>query len=100
MCYLANVDTGHGTLYTSDATGIIFSESLQRHLYPNIIEGAEVTDFYRVQSLRGVYLASQMEDDNSIHTMITFNRGGRWQPVKRPKNAPCVDESKVRLFLV
>ncbi|ELT94733.1 hypothetical protein CAPTEDRAFT_178911 [Capitella teleta] len=84
-------DTGHGTLYISDATGIIFSESLQRHLYPNFID---VTDFYRVLSMRGVYLASQMEHDDSIHTMITYDRGGIWQPVPRPEGVPCKTESK------
>lgn len=79
----------------SDATGIVYSESLQRHLFPNSFFGQDVTDFYRVQSLRGVYLASQMEPDNSIHTMITYNRGGLWSPVTRPAGAPCVDENKV-----
>lgn len=88
-------DSGHGTLYISDATGIVFSESLPRHLYPNVVLGDDITDFYRVQSLRGVYLASQMEADNSIHTMISFNRGGHWSPVTRPTAAPCVNESKV-----
>ncbi|CAH1783310.1 unnamed protein product [Owenia fusiformis] len=84
-------DTGHGTLYTSDATGIIFSQSLEKHLYPNY---RDITDFYKVNSMRGVYLASQMSDDQSIRTMITFNRGAEWNPVRRPQGAACHDESK------
>jgi len=84
-------DTGHGTLYTSDQTGIIFSESLEKHLYPNY---GSVTDFYKVESIRGVYLASQLADDNSVHTMITFDRGGEWMPVHRPAGVPCKDENK------
>ena len=36
---------GHGTLFTSDNTGIIFSESLLNHLYPNF---QDLTDFYKV----------------------------------------------------
>ena len=90
-------DTGHGTLYLSDATGIIFSESLSNHLYPNY---EDLTDFYRVQSMRGVYIASQLADDNSIHTMITYDRGGEWQPIPRPEGLPCVDETKVMIFVL
>lgn len=86
------VDTGRGTLYTSDATGIIFSESLKNHLYPNY---EDLTDFYRVQSMRGVYIASQLMKDDSIRTVISFDRGGEWQPIKRPDGAPCKDETKV-----
>lgn len=86
------VDTGRGTLYTSDATGIIFSESLKNHLYPNY---EDLTDFYRVQSMRGVYIASQLMKDDSIRTVISFDRGSEWQPIKRPDGAPCKDETKV-----
>ena len=46
--------------------------------------------------MRGVYITSQMSDDNSIHSMITFNRGATWQKIPRPDDAPCKDESKVR----
>ncbi|XP_050412242.1 sortilin [Patella vulgata] len=85
-------DTGHGTLYTSAGEGIIYSESLQRHLYPNF--GRGVTDFYKVESLRGVYLASQIDSDDSIHSMITFDRGAIWQPIKAPENVECKDKLK------
>lgn len=100
VCTLSSsccLDTGRGILYTSDATGIIFSESLKNHLYPNY---EDLTDFYRVQSMRGVYIASQLMPDDSIRTMITFDRGGEWQPIKRPDGAPCKDESKVFYLIV
>lgn len=90
--FLFNLDTGHGTLFTSGKQGIIYSESLQKHLYPNY---GDVTDFYHVDSLTGVYIASQMRDDNSIQSVITYNRGGNWQPIPRPVGAPCKDETKV-----
>lgn len=45
--------------------------------------------------MRGVYLASQMRDDNSIHTVISYNLGGTWHPVPKPDNAPCKDNQKV-----
>lgn len=49
-------DTGKGTIFTSDETGIIFSKSLEKNLYPN---GDDVTDFVRIESLNGVYVTSQ-----------------------------------------
>ncbi|XP_078595135.1 sortilin-like isoform X2 [Branchiostoma floridae x Branchiostoma japonicum] len=79
-------DTGTGTIYTSGADGIIFSVSLTSHLYPNF---ESVTDFYKVKSLRGVYLASQIRNDKSIRTMITYDRGGVWQPVPTPAGMSC-----------
>ena len=50
-----------------------------------------------MESIRGVYLASQLEEDQSVHTMITFDRGGTWQNVRRPEGAPCHDEMKVSI---
>ncbi|ESO99480.1 hypothetical protein LOTGIDRAFT_231095 [Lottia gigantea] len=84
-------DTGHGTLFTSAAEGLVYSESLERHLYPNYGHG--VTDFYKVESIRGVYLASQIDSDDSIHSMITFNRGATWQKIKAPENSVCKSNS-------
>ena len=48
--------------------------------------------------MRGVYLASQIDDDNSIHSVITFDRGASWQPVKRPQGVMCKNESKVGFY--
>ena len=84
-------DTGKGTLFLSDATGVEFTKSLENHLYPNF---EDLTDFYPVQSMRGVYLANQLMSDNSIRTLISFNRGGDWQPIERPENVPCQDETQ------
>ncbi|XP_071817588.1 sortilin-like isoform X2 [Apostichopus japonicus] len=81
-------DTGSGKLYTSDADGIIYSLSLDKHLFPN---GESVTDFYKVQSMRGVYMASQEDPDNGVHTMITFDRGGEWDYVEAPQGMNCQD---------
>ena len=92
LCFWTIVDTGHGTLYTSGAQGVVYSESLPKHLYPNY---GEVTDFYRVESMRGVYITSQILEDNSIRSMITYNRGATWQTLGRPKGAMCKDEQKV-----
>ncbi|XP_010726323.1 sortilin-like, partial [Meleagris gallopavo] len=48
-------DTGYGTIYTSDDRGVVFSKSLERHLYTTT--GGE-TDFTNVTSLRGIYITS------------------------------------------
>jgi len=84
-------DTGKGTLYLSDATGVEFTKSLENHLYPNF---QDLTDFYPVQSMRGVYIANQLGSDNSIRTVISYNRGGDWQHIERPRNVPCQDETQ------
>lgn len=88
-------DTGHGTLYTSSSKGIFFSESLQRHLYPNF---NSITDFYKVTSMRGTYIASQLDKDDSIHSLISFDLGGQWQPLPKPDDVPCKD-SAAKCFL-
>ena len=53
---------------------------------------------FQVKSIRGVYLASQMGESNSIHTVISYNRGATWDNIQRPQGSSCVDESKVMNF--
>lgn len=36
-----------------------------------------------------------MGEKNSIHTVISYNRGASWDSIKRPEGTPCTDESKV-----
>ncbi|KAK3722294.1 hypothetical protein QZH41_009328 [Actinostola sp. cb2023] len=71
-------DTGKGVLYTSDADGIVFDKSLENHMYTNF-DG--ITDFYKVESMNGTYITSRMNDDKSLTTVITFDRGGEWNPI-------------------
>lgn len=52
-------DTGFGTIFTSDDRGIVYSKSLDRHLYTTT--GGE-TDFTNVTSLRGVYITSMLSE--------------------------------------
>ncbi|XP_005367979.1 sortilin [Microtus ochrogaster] len=79
-------DTGFGTIFTSDDRGIVYSKSLDRHLYTTT--GGE-TDFTNVTSLRGVYITSMLSEDNSIQSMITFDQGGRWEHLRKPENSKC-----------
>lgn len=64
-----------------------------------------LTDFYKVKSIRGTYITSVVKPaqsqifspqpcycrlscclhvDNVLQSMISFDRGGRWQPLKPP----------------
>ncbi|XP_078730169.1 sortilin isoform X1 [Lampetra fluviatilis] len=84
-------DSGHGTLYASDDRGLVFSVSLQRHLYSN--QGV-VTDFTNVTSLRGVLLTSQINDDGTVRSLISFDRGGEWRPIEKPVSSRCASGSQ------
>ncbi|XP_075120375.1 sortilin isoform X2 [Leptodactylus fuscus] len=84
-------DTGTGTIYTSDNTGIVYSKSLERHLYTK--SGGE-TDFTNITSLRGVFITSVLSKDNSIHSVITFDQGGEWSSINKPENTECDSTAK------
>ncbi|KAF7654316.1 hypothetical protein LDENG_00071560 [Lucifuga dentata] len=55
-------DSRVGTIYVSDDRGIVFSKSLERHLYTTT--GSD-TDFTTVTSLRGVYMTSVLTEGGS-----------------------------------
>ncbi|TRZ00980.1 hypothetical protein DNTS_010319 [Danionella cerebrum] len=82
-------DNGFGTIYVSDDRGTVYSKSLEHHLYT----GGE-TDFTNVTSLRGVFTTSTRADDGSIQTVITFDQGGEWVPLKKPENGECDSTAK------
>ncbi|XP_051524704.1 sortilin-like [Myxocyprinus asiaticus] len=84
-------DTGFGTIYVSDDRGTVYSKSLERHLYTTI--GGD-TDFTNVTSLRGVFTTSVLAEDGSVQTVITFDQGGEWVPLKKPENSQCDSASK------
>ncbi|XP_072233286.1 sortilin [Leuresthes tenuis] len=83
-------DTYFGTMYTSDDRGILFSKSLERHLF----DGQRKSDFTNITSLRGVYLTNKLDVDGRIRSVISFNRGGTWRQLKKPQNMDCGDHSK------
>lgn len=56
-CTHVTADTFFGTMYTSDDRGILFSKSLERHLF----DGQRKSDFTNVTSLRGVYLTNKLD---------------------------------------
>ena len=70
----------------SDSTGTVFTESLRRHFYPN---HATVTDFFRILSIPGTFLATQMNPDTTLRTVITHDRGATWGPLPVPEGLSC-----------
>lgn len=84
-------DTGFGTIYVSDNRGMVYSKSLERHLYT--ATGGD-NDFTNVTSLRGVYMTSILAEDNSVQTVVTFDQGGEWVPLKKPENSQCDSTAK------
>ncbi|KAM9771626.1 sortilin isoform X1 [Syngnathus typhle] len=83
-------DTYFGTMYTSDDRGILFSKSLERHLF----DGQRKSDFRNITSLRGVYLTNKLDKDGRIRSVISFNRGGTWHRISKPLNVECGEEVK------
>ncbi|CAJ0932136.1 unnamed protein product [Ranitomeya imitator] len=90
-CHCCTPDTGCGTIYTSDDRGIVYSKSLERHLYTKT--GGD-TDFTNVTSLRGVFITSVLSEDNSIYSVITFDQGGEWSRINKPENTECDSTAK------
>lgn len=132
----------------SDDRGMVYSKSLERHLYT--ATGGD-NDFTNVTSLRGVFMTSVLAEgmtvlykmivglymeylldygffdsmisqtsfrnrltrlliditpppplvDNSVQTVVTFDQGGEWVPLKKPENSQCdstaKDKNKVRV---
>ncbi|XP_039996356.1 sortilin [Xiphias gladius] len=83
-------DTYFGTMYTSDDRGILFSKSLERHLF----DGQRKSDFTNITSLRGVYLTNKLDEDGRIRSVISFNRGGAWRQLNKPENVDCREQVK------
>uniref|UniRef100_A0A665UYS0 Si:dkey-159a18.1 n=1 Tax=Echeneis naucrates TaxID=173247 RepID=A0A665UYS0_ECHNA len=83
-------DTFFGTMYTSDDRGILFSKSLERHLF----DGQRKSDFTNITSLRGVYLTNRLDEDGRVRSVISFNRGGTWRQLNKPENVDCREQTK------
>ena len=70
-------DSGCGTIYVSDDRGIVYSKSLERHLYTTI--GGD-TDFTNVTSLRGVFITSTLAEGGAAtaHTHAHAHTHTAW----------------------
>uniref|UniRef100_A0A8C9XME9 Sortilin 1b n=1 Tax=Sander lucioperca TaxID=283035 RepID=A0A8C9XME9_SANLU len=72
--------------YVSDDRGTVYSKSLERHLYTTTNGD---TDFTNVTSLRGVFITSVLAEDNSVQSVVSFDQGGEWVPLRKPANSKC-----------
>ena len=79
-----------GDVPTTYRDGVVFSETLNRHLFPNYMDRS---DFYKVQSMNGTFFATVMHKDNSMHTVVTHDRGGEWTVMPRPMSGVCKNQS-------
>jgi sortilin len=80
-------DNLKGQLFVSDKSGIVFTLSLDNHLYHRYNgwrTSLYVNDFYEVKSMRGVYITSIELSNGAHYSMITFNNGGSWQKLIPP----------------
>ncbi|KAG7521388.1 sortilin-like [Solea senegalensis] len=84
-------DTGFGTIYVSDDRGTVYSKSLERHLYTT--KGGD-TDFTNITSLRGVFVTSVLAEGDSVQSVISFDQGGEWVPLRKPANTKCSATAK------
>ncbi|XP_066499243.1 sortilin 1b [Hoplias malabaricus] len=84
-------DTGFGTIYVSDDRGIVYSKSLERHLYTATMGE---NDFTNVTSLRGVFMTSVLAEDDSVRTVVSFDQGGEWVSLQKPENSKCYSAAK------
>ncbi|XP_067826959.1 sortilin-related receptor isoform X2 [Heptranchias perlo] len=85
-------------LYISEAEGLKFSLSLENVLYYSPGGAGSTTlvryfanepfaDIHRVEGLRGVYIATQMNGSYSeehMRSVITFDKGGTWELLQAP----------------
>eukprot|EP00045_Choanoeca_perplexa_P015468 m.195284 g.195284 ORF g.195284 m.195284 type:complete len:1099 (-) comp17001_c0_seq1:878-4174(-) len=74
-------------LYISDRRGTGFSLSLESIVYSTQYN---LIDFYRVASLEGVYIATQVDPITRYgQTVITFDKGAQWRPIEKPLDDSC-----------
>lgn len=71
---------GFGNVYVSDYQGIKFALSLEN----NARDSNGYTDFIRIQSLDGVYIANKVVEGQK-QSLISFNQGSQWHRLEAPK---------------
>ncbi|XP_059812923.1 sortilin-related receptor [Hypanus sabinus] len=93
-----NINSNVTNLYISEAEGLRFSLSLENILYYRPGGAGSTTlvryfanepfaDIHRVEGLRGVYIATQMNGsytEENMRSVITFDKGGTWELLEAP----------------
>ncbi|XP_071441297.1 sortilin-related receptor-like isoform X2 [Hetaerina americana] len=92
--YVSDRITEHGMLFTLSLPRIFcfFPNSTWKDSWLNEVTDVSFADFHKVEGLRGIYIASQISTltftgigPEHLTTVITFDMGGEWRPLKPPK---------------
>lgn len=88
-------DDGRANVYISERFGLRFSLSLEHIAMSNgqRFNVDAFADFYEVQGIEGVYLATQLNEQGEGYTLVTYDKGAEWARVQAPDNA-CPKGSK------
>eukprot|EP01132_Coremiostelium_polycephalum_P001394 gene1394-1762_t len=79
-----------GTVYVSNEQGNLFTVSLD-----NVYKSSSKFDVQSFSGIPGVYVANnatrstKIAEDTVTNTLITYNNGGDWQPIKVPEGETC-----------
>ena len=55
---------------------------------------------FQVLSMRGTFIASQMNADKSMKSVISFNMGAEWHAIPKPDDVSCEDSAEVGWCMV
>ncbi|XP_046384186.1 sortilin-related receptor-like isoform X2 [Ischnura elegans] len=92
--YVSDRVTENGMLFTLSLPKILcfFPDNTWNVSWLNGVTDKPFADFHKVEGLRGIYIASQISNisvpgvrPEDLKTVITFDMGGKWWPLKAPK---------------
>ncbi|XP_046384172.1 sortilin-related receptor-like isoform X2 [Ischnura elegans] len=92
--YVSDRVTENGMLFTLSLPKILcfFPHNTWKVTWLSGVTDKSFADFHKVEGLRGIYIASQISNisvpgvgPEDLTTVITFDMGGEWRPLKAPK---------------
>ncbi|KAG0243406.1 vacuolar protein sorting/targeting protein PEP1 [Mortierella sp. GBA43] len=86
----------YGRLFKSNENGTFYSLQLDNTNRNSM----QLVDWEKIGGIEGVILANQVvnidsltrDGEKHIRSLISFNDGGNWNPIRAPVNSPCRDE--------
>ncbi|XP_017764096.1 PREDICTED: sortilin-related receptor-like [Eufriesea mexicana] len=92
--YISEVINQHMARFTLSLEGILtfFPNSTWKDSWLNNVTEESFTDLYKVEGLRGIYIATQVKGSpksgfialEHLVSLITFDHGATWNPIKPP----------------
>eukprot|EP00118_Oscarella_pearsei_P002351 m.10303 g.10303 ORF g.10303 m.10303 type:complete len:970 (+) comp22172_c0_seq1:130-3039(+) len=83
-----NHQTNLTSLYLSESKGISFSLTVGDVLTnsdQNWLDHKASVFLYKLEGIRGTYFANRNQNDESITTIVTFDKGATWNPISAPQ---------------